>query len=144
VNTVLHFRNPGTKVFLLFFAGIFALSVGAMPLLEAAGISARAPYIFHEPLFAKIVLIISGFLLLYTSFTKVVSGLQRLFSVISAVAMAVLGSAPLIIEYGLVKLPVNLKIEIPLVAVQFALIFYGIYMLISAYRIHHAVKMLKY
>jgi len=144
VNIVLNFRNSGTKIFLLFFAGIFALSVGAMPFLEYAGANISAPHIFREPLLAKIVLIISGFLLLYTSFTKIVSGLQRLFSIISAIVMAVLGAVPIVIEYGFVKLPAGLKIEIPVTAVQFALIFYGIYMLISAYRIHHAVKMLKY
>lgn len=136
-------RNPKSKAHLMLLGGVIFGVLGLFSFLFNIGQPFNwVPIIFYEALLLKIALIIAGFLLLYAAFSKLVYGLQKLFSIIAGIIIAFFGTVPLLLDYGIIPFEINFEIS-PLI-LSIVLIIYGVYLIISAQRLYRALRLYQY
>lgn len=137
-----HMGGGGSgRILFSLLMGIFLLVFGAAASLASFSISSPVPTGFLSPTVVKILLMVSGLLILIDSFkVRTMMGAVKGTTVIISIIMALAGALPLLIDYKLVGfLPFLMSLDIPVIALSIMLAVYGLYLLIVSigmYRSH--------
>lgn len=122
--------------------GIICVIIGLIPLLpflniNIPGVTSISPSIYD--LIVKIALLIGGLFLLYDSFQirNMMTGRVTGASILAGFLLAIIGIIPLVLYLKLFDkiLPFVVQLSIPSAVWDGLLIFYGLYLLVDAFRI---------
>jgi hypothetical protein len=139
----LAFNSSRTNFSLL--AGVVCVIIGVMPLLPLLSINIPGLSSIDSSIYdvvVKVALFIGGLFLLYDSFQirNMLTGRVKGASILAGLLVAVVGALPLALHFKLFDtvLPFVVQLSIPSGVWYGLLIFYGLYLVVDAYRIRQA------
>ena len=142
-------HGAGTiKLWITFCLGLLFTVLGIFSTLFSLGVELDAvsaiPGFLYSAMVTKIALIIAGLILLYASFSMrdLLSYRIKTTSVIAGIVLAFIGALPLLIDYGLLNdsLPFIVNLSIPNLILSLLLAFYGVYLIISFFKLFGVYK----
>lgn len=132
------------RIILSFIFGIIVTALGILGVVSSLGFVLPIPTFVTSIIVLKVVLALAGIMLLYDSF-KMGYGFNMILYVLAGVLLFVLGVLPFLVDFHLLGfLPFAVDLAVSPLVLGSALIAYGLYLVVNAFKIVKIYRMLQF